>query len=236
MVFFTFLLYAIFIINRKIQYNEKRKKERVHKMTPKEVEALGYPSNIQELIETSEGVSLIDETEHYYVIYDEYDDVDRELQINKEPEVKEDYFEFFSNDMDKEAVLAFARTLPPLLFMNLKKVFFLEKDEDLVLMDEESPNHTFSFDDARQPLGMAVYCDSVACINLRLMKALAKEEQVEDEKTFGYAQSEKEIILEIIKSTLAHELFHLMQFNPLIEEYIPEGEEPTERFCRHYMK
>lgn len=204
-------------------------------MTPQELEALGYPSNIMELIQLCEGVTLIEETTDYYTIHDQYDETDRVLQINKNPRFNENYFEFFDNDIDQNAVYDFAKRLPALLWMHLKKVYFIEKEEDLVELDEESPNHTFFFDDERKPLGMAVYCDSVAIINLKQLKAVAKEEAEEDLRLLGYTDGEDAYFMKGVFTTLAHELFHLVQFNPLIEEIIPEGEDPAESFCRHYV-
>lgn len=204
-------------------------------MNPNELEALGYPRNITELIEECEGVELLEETTDYYLIYDDYAEADRVLHINKESDFKEDYFEFFENDVDRKSIYDFAKSLPSLLFMNLKKVYFVEQEEDLIGLDEESPNHTFSFSDQRKPVGMAIYRDSVAFINLRHLKECAKEEVAEDLRLLGYSEGEHAYILRGICSTLAHELFHLMQFNPLIEGYIPEGEAPAEDFCRHYV-
>lgn len=219
---------------RKNSIIKREYKERMTTVTPQELKDLGYPSNIDELIRECEGVSLIEETEEYYLIHDDYNEEDKVLQINKMSGFNEHYFEFFSNEIDKQAIYDFAKTLPSLLFMNLKKVYFVEQEEDLEGLEEESPNHTFSFDDTREPIGMAIYRDSTAFINLRKLKELAKEEAEEDQKLLGYTKGEKHILMNAIFTTLAHELFHLMQFNPLIEEIIPDGEEPAEEFCRHY--
>lgn len=205
-------------------------------MKPQELQELGYPSNIREMIEETEGVELIDEQMEHYLIHDTYDDADRLLQINKGSQFKESYFEFFSNEVNRTRLYEFARTLPPLLLMNLKKVYFVEQESDLIgEVDENSPNHTFHFDDTRKPLGMAIYNDSVAFVNLRQLKETAKEESEEDKRVLGYTNGFENYLHKAITETLAHELFHLAQFNPLIEEIMPFGEEPTEEFCRHYM-
>lgn len=194
--------------------------------------ALGYPSNIKELIEEAEGVSLEEETDTHYVIWDDYEDNDRFLQINKNPEVREGYFEFFNNqEVNKEDILKFANSLPPILFMHLKKVYFVKEDSDVEVLNEESPNHTFSFGNT---LGMTVYNDSTAIINIRKSLELAKEEEQDDKEVLGYTNGWKSIFIDIIYQTLVHELFHLTQFNPLIEEHIEAGEEVAEEYCREF--
>jgi len=204
-------------------------------MSPSELVALGYPGNIDQLIKECDGVELIEENDHYYLIHDDYNEDDRVLHINKEPGFKEEYFQFFNNEVNKEAIFSFAKTLPPLLFMNLRKVFFVEKEADLTgEVEEESPNHTFSFSDDRKTIGMAVYRDSIAFVNLAELKNLAEDEEKDDIEILRYSKGCEQIFIDAVCQTLAHELFHLLQFNPLIEELIPAGEEPAEEFCRYY--
>ena len=93
----------------------------MNNMKPTTLKELGYPSNILELIENCEGVSLIEQTDDYYVVLDDYSDVDRVLQINKEAGFKEHYFAFFNNEVNQQEIYAFAKNLPSLLFMNLNK-------------------------------------------------------------------------------------------------------------------
>ena len=200
-----------------------------------EMKNLGYPSNIEEMIQNTEGVDLMEDHPSYYLINDTYNDSDRVLQINKNADFIKTYFEFFNNDVNKEELYEFAKKLPPILFMNLKKIYFVEKEEDLQgELDENCPNHTFYFDDPRNPVGMAVHDDSVAIINLRTLKELASEEAIENKRVFGHTSGSDNILFNALCETIAHELFHLAQFNPLIEELIPEGEEPAEEFCRFY--
>jgi hypothetical protein len=204
-------------------------------MKPNKLKELGYPSNIRELIEKADGVELIEETKDQYIIHDTYNDEDRVLHVNKEPGYRVDFFQFFNNDIDSAAVIKFAKSLPEILFMNLNKVYFVEKDDDLEgEVDEISPNHTFHLLGRNEPVGLAVYRDSVAFINLKKLKKAAREEKDEDIRTLGYTKGEEAYLLDGIFQTLAHELFHLAQFNPLIEELIPYGEEAAEEFCRYY--
>lgn len=206
-------------------------------MTPEQLKDLGYPSNIIDLITETEGVDLIEENNDYYIIHDNYNEEDRVLQINKSPSFKKNYFEFFDNEIDKELIYNFAKTLPSILFMNLMKVYFVEKEEDLLgEIDEKSPNHTFHFSTKNEPIGMAVYRDSVAIVNLRGLKKIAKEEAEDDIRVLGYTKGWEFHFMEGLYQTLSHELFHLTQFNPLIEELIPVGEVAAEEFCRNYSE
>ncbi|MCA1064842.1 hypothetical protein QTG56_24860 (plasmid) [Rossellomorea sp. AcN35-11] len=204
-------------------------------MKPEQLRDIGYPSNITELIGKDESIQLIEETVDQYIIHDTYNEEDRVLHINKEPGLRDEQFCFFNNEIDKDAILSFAKTLPDILYMNLNKVYFVEKEQDLLgEVDEESPNHTFFFSGKEDPLGMSVYRDSIAFVNLNQARATAREEEKDDLLVLGYSKGEEAYFMDIVLQTLAHELFHLTQFNPLIEELIPEGEEAAETFCRHY--
>lgn len=192
-----------------------------------------YPSNIVELINNSEGVELINETDGFYEIYDGYGHNDRVLQINKSNLlIDETFIELFHyKEIKKEQVLLFLHQLPPVLLMHLKKIIFTNLTEkELLALEELSPNHTMDINP--DSIGMAVYNDSTVLIHLENHKKAAIEIESEDISVLGYSIGWERHFLDGIYQTIAHELFHLAQFNPLIDAYIPEGEEVAENFCR----
>lgn len=192
-----------------------------------------YPTNIREMIEETEGVDLFEDGKDTIIVYDHYDGNDRFITINKKPVIRPEQVETFGSEaIEKEEVIRYLQSLPEILLMHFKKLYIVsnEDDVDFLYDEDESPNHTFSLD--HRAVGMAVFNDSTVILNAQLLKSLAIEESKEDWKALGYSDDPTVYFQRGWQQTLAHEMYHLAQFNPLLEEVVPQGEEAAEEFCR----
>lgn len=198
----------------------------------KEIKNIEYPENIHILIAKAEGVSISEENNDFIIIWDNYEDNDRFIQINKTYDVKESLFNFFNSQLDKQKIIEFCKSLPPILFMHLSKIYFVNQEEDIIVVDDESENNTFIFG---RNLGMAVYNDSTIIIDVPKHLEAAQEDFQANMNDLGYSDVLDDIFYRAIYQTIAHELFHLAQFNPLIEDLITDGEDAAEEFCRQVI-
>lgn len=199
----------------------------------KELLNMAYPTNIVAMIEETDGVDLFEDAEDTIIVYDHYEENDRFITINKKPVIRPEQVETFgSSGIEKEQVIEYLQTLPEILLMHFKKLYVVSNEEDIdhLYDEDESPNHTFSFD--QKAVGMAVFNDSTVILNAQLLKSLAIEESRADWDALGYCDDPTVYFQRGWQQTLAHEMFHLAQFNPLIEEVVPQGEEVAEEFCR----
>lgn len=200
---------------------------------------VNYPTNDElkgSLLET-QALTIEDETNEFIFVRDEYPlqngFSDRFIRFNKDNVRAEDLIESFGEDVQKFHLVEFLESLPKVLMMTIEKIYFVRTETHLESLYEEdkSPNHTFSL----EHLGMFVWADGTIFISLPAHEEASEEEAQKDLKSLGFSDYEKTLKIGIWQ-TLAHELYHSLQANPLFEEEVEQGEDAAEEYCRRLFE
>lgn len=194
-----------------------------------------YPTT-EELIDTvlsTEGLMIEVDYEHHFLVLDEYPMEhglsDRFIQFNKGTFPWQDLIVDFDGEAEKYDVYPFLKSLPPVLLMNIQAIYFVRTEDQLDSLYEEdkSPNHTFDL----MHLGQHVWADGTIIISLPAHEVVCDEEAKTELEELGFSDYEA-ILKRAVWQTIAHELYHSLQANPIFEEEITEGEEAAEEFAR----
>lgn len=196
---------------------------------------MNYPTTeeLRDAILATEGLLIEEENEHHFLVLDEYPMQhglsDRFIQFNKDTIPLESLIVDFNKETKKYDLVSFLDGLPPVLLMNVKKIYFVRTEEQLDSLYEEdkSPNHTFDL----MHLGQHVWADGTIIISLPAHEVVCKEEAKIELEELGFSDYEA-ILKRAVWQTIAHELYHSLQDNPLFEEETTEGEEAAEEFAR----
>lgn len=139
-----------------------------------------------------------------------------------------DLFDFGSVDIDREKFFGLVKQLDMTLFMTVKKIVFVQTEEDYNRLFDELRYDFINFD---KELGKHLLLESTAVINLHAIIKCCKE----DPLLCRYFHEEVNIGL---WTTLIHELRHVYQNNPLFKNDFngwtkQQLEDDAEQYCRN---
>lgn len=178
---------------------------------------------MKQSFEEIEGLSLHRETNTYYDVYDEYDG--RMVRFHKDHfEITTDMIEAYKNEIEEFDIFACLYSLPKVMMMNVKKIFFVKNTKDVVSITKEYGSLKFDF----AKLGKFDIKNGIIVINIQ-----AHEKELESSLK-NNAKKEVvnyEILLkENIWKTLVYYLYRSLQSNPLLKGLLDTSEEATREF------
>lgn len=190
--------------------------------------------NAEELmyeIENTSGLKLLADNGTYLKVEDTLENNQRKIRFNKENFiVTEDIIEDFGEDISKYRLVECLQMLPKILLMNLKNIYVVSTSEHLAQVEDITNVYTFDLYNK----GMYIWETGDIIISL-----VAHEEEAEltsNEELDSEGQTDYDENLRILVwRTLARELFHSLQSNPLFESDIEQGEEVVDDFCELYF-
>ncbi len=182
-------------------------------------------------IGNTSGLEVIDDKNTYLKVADTLDNNQRMIRFNKESFiVNEDIIENFGEDISKYRLVECLHMLPKILLMNLKNIYIVSTPEHLAQVEDITNVYTFDLYNK----GMYIWETGDIIISL-----IAHEEEAEtnsNEELDNEGQTDYDENLRVLVwRTLARELFHSLQSNPLFESDLEQGEEVVEDFCELYF-
>lgn len=182
-------------------------------------------------IRNTSGLKLLDNKDTYLKVEDTLDNNQRMIRFNKERFIiSEDIIENFGEDTSKYRLVECLQMLPKILLMNLKNIYIVSTAEHLAQVEDITNVYTFDLYNK----GMYIWETGDIIISL-----IAHEEEAEinsNEELDNEGQTDYDENLRILVwRTLARELFHSLQSNPLFESDLEQGEEVVEDFCELYF-
>lgn len=182
-------------------------------------------------IRNTSGLKLLDNKDTYLKVEDTLDNNQRMIRFNKERFIiSEDIIENFGEDTSKYRLVECLQMLPKILLMNLKNIYIVSTAEHLAQVEDITNVYTFDLYNK----GMYIWETGDIIISL-----IAHEEEAEinsNEELDNERQTDYDENLRILVwRTLARELFHSLQSNPLFESDLEQGEEVVEDFCELYF-
>lgn len=182
-------------------------------------------------IENTSGLEIVSETEDFFRVKDTLEENNRILRFNKESfMIDNEIIEDFGQDIEKYRVLECLQMLPKILHMNLRKVYILSTREHLEEL--EGMTGTYVFDLFNK--GMYVWENGNIIISLVAHEDEAEQLSNDELEEFGHTDYKNNLRLAVWK-TIARELFHSLQSNPIFEDDVEQGEEVVDDFCELFF-
>ncbi|MEJ1518121.1 hypothetical protein R3O67_33635 [Bacillus cereus] len=182
-------------------------------------------------IEHTDGLEIVSETENIIEVVDTFQENNRFLRFNKESYlVNEEMIEDFGQNLKECRILEYLQMLPKILLMNVRKIYIVSTSEHLEQLEDETGIYTFDLFNK----GMYVWENGNIIISLAAHEnesELLSHQELEEE---GQTDYDENLRIAVWK-TIARELFHSLQSNPLFEDDIEQGEEVVEDFCEMFF-
>jgi len=182
-------------------------------------------------IRNTSGLKLLDNKDTYLKVEDTLDNNQRMIRFNKERFIiSEDIIENFGEDTSKYRLVECLQMLPKILLMNLKNIYIVSTAEHLAQVEDITNVYTFDLYNK----GMYIWETGDIIISLIAHEeeaAINSNEELDNERQTDYDEN----LRILVWRTLARELFHSLQSNPLFESDLEQGEEVVEDFCELYF-
>lgn len=193
-----------------------------------------YFSNVEmrEAFLEVDGLNIQEETETYFEVIDNYELHGRTIRFHKENfEVTADLIGTFGENIDEFDVFNCLGLLPKIIFMNVKKIYFLKSAGHTAVIQEMFPDmSSIEYD-----FGLFSKQDGVIAINVALHENQL-EYALKEKMSKKEVQDYEMLLKESVWSTLVYHLYRSMQSNPLLRGGIDESEEEAKRFCEELFR
>ncbi|MCU7666728.1 hypothetical protein [Bacillus thuringiensis] len=182
-------------------------------------------------IEHTEGLEIVSETDNVIDVVDTFQENNRFLRFNKESYlVNEEMIEDFGQGLKECGIIEYLQMLPKILLMTVRKIYIVSTSEHLEQLEDETGIYTFDLFNK----GMYVWENGNIIISLVAHENEAESLSHQELEEEGQTDYDRNLRIDVWK-TIARELFHSLQSNPLFGDDIEQGEEIVEDFCEMFF-